>query len=75
MIGGSQFVELNGVVPSSATISSGFAKSWILGSWLSLLYATDMSAVVENELHLYANDSASFVYGNSDIEKKAKQRL
>lgn len=64
----SQLVEISGKYSSSTTISCGVPQGSILGPLLFLIYVNDMSAVVENKLLLYADDSAILVSGKSKME-------
>ena len=64
----SQLVEISGKYSSSSTVSCGVPQGSILGPLLFLIYVNDMSAVVENKLLLYADDSAILVSGKSKME-------
>ena len=63
-----QLVDLSGTYSSPGTISCGVPQGYILGPLLFLIYVNDMSAVVENKLLLYADDSAILVPAKSKQE-------
>ena len=63
-----QLVDLSGTYSSPGTISCGVPQGSILGPLLFLIYVNDMSAVVENKLLLYADDSAILVPAKSKQE-------
>ena len=65
-----QLVDVSGTFSTRASITCGVPQGSILGPLLFLIYVNDMSAVVENKLLLYADDSGILVTGKSisDIE-------
>lgn len=62
---------------TSASITCGVPQGSILGPLLFLIYVNDMSAVVENKLLLYADDSGILVSGKtiSHVEKLLTEYL
>ena len=58
-----QLVDVSGTHSGTAPISCGVPQGLILGPLLFLIYVNDMSAVVNNKLILYADDSGIHVSG------------
>ena len=72
-----QLVDVSGTHSTSASITCGVPQGSILGPLLFLIYVNDMSAVVENKLLLYADDSGILVSGKtiSHVEKLLTESL
>ena len=72
-----QLVDVSGTFSSTANISCGVPQGSILGPLLFLVYVNDMSAVVQNKLLLYADDSAILVSGKDipTVEKALSEDL
>ena len=60
-----QLVELSGTHLSYSPITCGVTQGSILGPLLFIVHVNDMSAVVNNKLHLYADDSRILVSGKN----------
>ena len=58
-----QLVYVSGTHSKTAYITCGVPQGYIQGPLLFLMYVNDMSAVVQNKLLLYADDSAILVAG------------
>lgn len=52
-----QAVVLDGHTSSSKTLSAGVPQGSVLGPLLFLMYIDDLTSLVENDLHLFADDS------------------
>jgi len=72
-----QLVDVSGTHSKTAYITFGVPQGYILGPLLFLMYVNDMSAVVQNKLLLYADDSAILVSGKNIcmVEKALSEDL
>ena len=64
----SQLVDFSGIYSSPGKITCGVPQGFILGPLLTLIYVNVMSAVVNNKLLLYADDSAILVSAKNKQE-------
>jgi len=72
-----QLVDISGTYSSTAHVTCGVPQGSILGPLLFLIYVNVMSALVQNKLLLYADDSAIYVSGKNipTVEKALSEDL